>query len=129
MTALAMILTAAMAVPGDGPEKVKGEMERGLDLSGQWEGTWRSKQGEVCRIRIVPKIRFDRLSDGITIVLQSDDFIDEGNGKLSFRGGLGLYRQEKERLFICIGDLKSRPLAIGKESGELVILHHVKSRK
>jgi hypothetical protein len=39
MSALAMILAAGMAV-GSGPENVSGEVERGLDLSGEWEGTY-----------------------------------------------------------------------------------------
>jgi hypothetical protein len=39
MSALAMILTAAMVVPGDGPEKVSGELcrMRRLDLRGEWK--------------------------------------------------------------------------------------------
>lgn len=44
MSALAMILTAAIVVPGDVPEKVLGEIEQRLDLSGEWEGTWESHQ-------------------------------------------------------------------------------------
>ena len=40
-SALAMILMTAMVVPGNGPEKVSGEVEQEqrLDLSGEWEGT------------------------------------------------------------------------------------------
>src|SRR5579875_2796846 len=38
MSALALILTAAMAVPGDGPEKMPGEIShKRLDLRGRWE--------------------------------------------------------------------------------------------
>jgi hypothetical protein len=37
MSALAMVLAAGMAI-GDGSEKVSGEVERRLDLSGEWEG-------------------------------------------------------------------------------------------
>jgi hypothetical protein len=40
MSALAMILTAAMAVPGDGLERMSGERareEQPLDLTGQWK--------------------------------------------------------------------------------------------
>jgi hypothetical protein len=38
MSALAMILTAAIVAPGDGPEKVSGEMQPlRLDLRGEWE--------------------------------------------------------------------------------------------
>jgi hypothetical protein len=38
MSTLAIVLTAAMVVPGNGPEMVSWEMEQGLDLSGEWEG-------------------------------------------------------------------------------------------
>jgi hypothetical protein len=48
MSALAMILTAAMAVPGDRPEKESGEMVRQrqpLNLDGQWKAVvyWRGR--------------------------------------------------------------------------------------
>ena len=39
-SALAMVLMAAMTVPGNGPEKVSGEVEKRLDLRGEWEGVW-----------------------------------------------------------------------------------------
>ena len=45
-SALAMILTAAMAVPASGPEKVSGEVEQGLDLRGEWEGLLWKEQGD-----------------------------------------------------------------------------------
>jgi hypothetical protein len=44
-SALAMILTAAMAVPGNGPEKVSGEIEDGLNLGGKWEGILYHRMG------------------------------------------------------------------------------------
>ena len=53
MSALAMILMTAMVVPGKGPEKVSMEMEQGLDLSEEWEGTIEARdQGIVGPIRI-----------------------------------------------------------------------------
>lgn len=128
MSAVAMILTAAMAVPADLPEKVSGEMVQGLDLSREWEGTLRSKQGKECRVRIDPKWIFLESDEG-KIGLGTKNLVDEGNGKLRFRGSLGLYRYEKDRLLICIGDGKSRPLTIGQEYGSLLILHRAKSRK
>ena len=46
MSALAMILTAAMVVQGDGPEKVSGELSpmRRLDLRGEWELDFKGKR-------------------------------------------------------------------------------------
>ena len=39
-SALVMVLMAAMAVPGNGPEKVAGEVKQELDMNGRWEGTF-----------------------------------------------------------------------------------------
>jgi hypothetical protein len=53
MSTLAMILTAAMAVPGDGSEKVSGELvEEKLDLRGQWRGTLYSRPGVIMSVTI-----------------------------------------------------------------------------
>jgi hypothetical protein len=42
MSVLAMLLTAAMVIPGNGPERVSGETEQSqgqrVDISGSWEG-------------------------------------------------------------------------------------------
>jgi hypothetical protein len=44
MSALTMVLMAAMAVPGDGPKKGPGEKVQGLELRGEWEGEWIVRQ-------------------------------------------------------------------------------------
>src|SRR5262245_34117632 len=86
MSALMLILTAAMVVPGDGPEKVSGEVsekEQGLDLKGKWEGSLHT---------ILPDHSYftgpATYQDGkLTAVdlwgpeAQKVVFIDEGNGK------------------------------------------------
>jgi hypothetical protein len=128
MSIQAMILTAAIVVPGEGKGNVSGEMVRGLDLSGQWEGTLRSKQGEVSRVRIDRKVMLIE-SKGITRGFSTSRLIDEGGGKLLYRGQLSLYRQGNNLLVICVGDLNRRPSSIGEENGNLFILHRVKSRK
>lgn len=127
MSVLAMILSIAMAVPGDVPEKESAEIEKEqvLDLRGEWEGTLRSELGEVCGVRIDSQWMFFD-SDKITIGWHISDFVDEGKGNLRFIGRLGRYRQEKDRLFICIGDAKGRPLDIGKQYGDLYILRRVR---
>ena len=64
MSALAMILTAVMAVPGNGPEKASGEIRQGLDLSGEWEGTLHSFDGKVYQVHLTrDRCRWDRGND------------------------------------------------------------------
>ena len=129
MSALAMILTAAMAVPGSGPEKVSIDMERRLDLRGEWQGTLRTKQDEVYRVRIDRKLMLIESSEGITRAFSTSNLIDEGCGKLLYRGRLSLYRQEDNLLLICVGDANRRPSSIGVECGPTFVLRRVKPRK
>ena len=76
-SALAMVLMAAM-VPGNGPEMVSGEVEQGLDLSGEWEGGIMEKNGAVLyRVRIDPK-EIAIMSDDTTHALPTSNLIDEG---------------------------------------------------
>lgn len=44
MSALAMLLTVVLVVPEKGPEKVSDEVQQGLALSGEWEGTFELAQ-------------------------------------------------------------------------------------
>ncbi|HTU21909.1 MAG TPA: hypothetical protein VMG10_27975 [Gemmataceae bacterium] len=127
-SALAMILTAATMIPANGPEMVSAEFVQGLDLSGKWEGTLWTKQGEVGRVQIDPKVILIE-SAGDTVGFSTSNLIDEGDGKLDFKGHLGLYRQADDVLLICVGDAKTRPLSIGKEYGTLFVLRRIKPRK
>ena len=69
-SALAMILAAAMAVPGDGSESVSMEMVQGLDLSGTWKGFNGNRVME----------------DQFKLLLaKSDSWVDEGAGKMRFK--------------------------------------------
>jgi hypothetical protein len=108
MSPLAMILTAAMTVPGIGPEQVSGEVqEPRLDLSGEWEGVYFNSKEKLSA----------RLADGfLTVTLVHDggqstsrlaiQFADDGGGKL--RVGMfgnppsspGSYRQARDGLVI-----------------------------
>ncbi len=128
MSALAIILTAAMIGPGDGPEKVSGEVKQGLDLSKEWEGTVRSEQGEMGRVRIDRRVIVIEWARG-SVGLPTSNIIDEGGGKLLFVGKRGLYRQVDDSLVICIGDVSRKPLSIGAVQGHLIVLRRVKSRK
>jgi hypothetical protein len=139
-SALAIVLTAAMAVPGNGPERVSGEMEQGLDLRGEWEGIW--WHGSDCA-------GVAEWSDGMIMGRFGDSpcflflflnwcFIkDEGDGRCLYenfpgdRDRLGIYEQDADRLVICIGRTdKRRPSSFTTgDDRHLLILHRVKPRK
>lgn len=145
MSALAMILTAAMVIPGDRPEKVSGEVAENqrLDLSGEWEGFWwfdhntRFEAHSKC-----PSGQGHLMGRQFAIVCRGNCnltayFIDEGQGHLCGEWELigprihGIYRQEGTKLLICFTELAS-PCPTSFRAGEgrhLLILHRVKSRK
>jgi hypothetical protein len=106
MSTLVLILTAAMAVPGNGPKMVSAEMERKLDIQGEWTPS-------------------DLLS-GI---------VDDGGGnvRMEYRNGwhLGIWKQEGDRLVICLREPGfGRPIDFQvRNEQELLILHRVKPRK
>jgi len=133
MSALAMIVTAAMAVPGDGSEKVSAEMEQGLDLSGEWEGTFWDSEAKN------KKMWTAILSDEWLVVEQGIDtrrmlwqMTDEGGGKvrvkLSGTVYLGIYRHESDRITIALRDSKrGRPFAFRfGDDQSLLILRRAK---
>ncbi len=121
MSALAMILTAVLAVPGDGPKKVPAEMVEKLDLSGEWEGTWRDSLGCLWKA----KLRNSQLE------CKREDMIARGTLNSSDVKKEGIYKCEGDRLFICFAPGQDkRPTAFrGGEGQELFILRRVKPRK
>jgi hypothetical protein len=133
-SALAMVLTAAMAVPGNGPERVSGEMEGRLDLSGEWEGFCFDASG-----RTYPA----ELGDGGLDLMAGKQWhwsiplvnlIDEGDGKFHIPDVpriQGIYRQHGDHLLLCfrIGS-GERPTSFrGGDGQDFLILHRVKPRK
>src|SRR5262245_46202881 len=122
-SALAMVLMAAMVVPGNGAEKVSWEMEQGLDLSGEWEGTFGSKGGQAWTWNA-------RLSSGILKCWDQQNrqrgqgqvrFVDKGGGKVSVGFGdkplffhHGTYKQESDLIVISypVGPKKDRQIII-----------------
>jgi len=138
MSALTMILTAAMVVPGNGPEMVSGELiEQRLDLSGEWQGVakggpeWSSFSGNFTFSGGI--IRFQKAPDE----LKSFEIIDEGEGRLSVSlwGSVpyhGIYKREDRNLLICLPNdpWSQRPMSFrASKDQHLLILHRVKSRK
>jgi len=129
MSALAMILTAAIAVPGNGPEMVSGEVveePQPLNLSGKWDmslfssdqppSTWKNLDSETLKFGL--------------------EITDEGKGRLRMtrKSGttfLGIYRQEQDRIIISFRVReKGYPTDYSPNKEKIVIiLHRAKPRK
>lgn len=141
MSALAMILTAAMMVPGHGPENVSGEMVREsepLDLKAKWKGIWYRPNGSKWDVEIVDHFLSAEIDDGCTLgfcAWRLERTTDEGGGKLVLREGekvdLGIYEQHNDRLVICYSvSGRTRPTSFRSCKGQhLLVLHRIKSRK
>jgi hypothetical protein len=137
-SALAMVLMAGMAVPGNdpNPEKVTGEVEQGLDLSGEWEGT--STDGiAMGEVRLVKDKGKATVHNPAVRAYGRFGFkvVDEGGGRLRIligeRESLGIYRyQDDDHVIICVSQHGLRPQSFCCGDGqELTILHRVKPRK
>lgn len=141
MSALAMILTATMAVPADGPEKVSGEIaqlrRQPLDLEGQWKAVL-YRDGQVLQgeatLSICGKLNVyvPLPKPGEKRIFPIGTAVDESNGNLRIGpfDYLGIYEQDGDRLRICFSEGQRRPTSF--QAGErqtLLILHRVKSRK
>jgi hypothetical protein len=133
MSTLVLVLTAAMMVPGDGPEKVSWEVEQKLDLSGEWEGTFwdsQSKNKEGWTVKLSDDwLVFERGADTYRMLWQ---MTDEGGGKVKLKLWrtvyVGIYRQESDRVLIALCDIKkARPVSfpLGDDQSFL-ILHRAK---
>lgn len=129
MSALAIILAAAMAVPADGTKKVSAEMEQRLRLNEDGDGVFQNDARAILPASLrKSQLTVTRPEERITIHVV---FTDEGRGKLRMTGTatrLGIYKREKDRLIICIGE--ERPTSYqGGDGQELIILHPVRSSK
>jgi len=133
MSTLVLVLTAAMAVPGNGPAPVSAEMEERLDLRGEWEGKFWDYESRVHKAKL----------RGECLLLERPneqgryrwEFTDEGGGKGRVRWTaddyLSIYRQEGDGITICYRlASKGRPPSFRTGDGHfLLILHRVKPRK
>ena len=136
-SALAIILTAAIAIPGNGPDMVSGEIEQGLDLHGQWKGTWVYEDG-VCYDADTDESRsLIGFTGNMMTSLELSDIIDEGRGKCRMKWFWsedgwcrGIYRQDGDRLTICFCDRRGpRPTSFRAAKGQhLLVLRRVKPR-
>ncbi|HEY7310848.1 MAG TPA: hypothetical protein VH643_15900 [Gemmataceae bacterium] len=137
MSTLVLVLAAAMAVPGNGPEMLSGETERGLDLSGEWEGRWKTDKAEY-EVELLGEkggCSYRRLPRGKCWGYLTPDITDQGEGRLRLTWEddpcLGIYEQDGDCLTICFRDAREgRPLSFRVGDGQhLLILHRVKPRK
>ena len=139
-SALAMVLMAGMAVPGNGPDKVSAEVEERLDLSGEWEGTLRSDKRQVCPVIIDDGTSKRCGFPALTTIHRSHavnarfEVIEARDGKIRAKYCcdlcLGIYRWEANQLVICIRDVEEEPLESLAADGQIVItLHRVKPGK
>lgn len=140
MSALAMILTAAMVIPGDGPEMASGEIRQGLDLSGEWVGTVKSSDGHVTgdvqlrngKLRVVAKITY--CLPEVRTFEKDWVYVDEEEGKLLLFESRrpGIFRQHRDRVTICYHVMEGKERPTDFQTGEgrvFYFLHRVKSRK
>lgn len=137
MSALVLILTAAMAVPGSGPEKVSKEGKQEPDLSGVWKGTYRSGRGLTSSIELREKViqvtYKGRRLPNFDIDLTKATFEGHGKVRVTWYGinCLAIYRQDGDSLILSVTtadqgwpkSLKPTP------DHDLFILHRVKPRK
>lgn len=139
MSALAIILTAAMAIPGNGPEMELGEVAetQRLDLSGEWEGLWEPGDGTIWQAEL-EDCRFEATrGNGPQVWFQvwEQHITDEGGARIRIEVGchvhLGIYKQQNDRIVVCYGKHgQARPTSFRAVDGQsLLMLHRVKPRK
>jgi hypothetical protein len=135
MSALAMILMAAMVVPGDVPEKVSGEVSSvEKALLGEWKGTW-EVNGKVLEVQMeIEKGWVGYLSIGVCARSRTE-ITDVGSGKFKLRWFsttyLGIYKQEEDKVVLCLrrASRGGYPTSFRAEDRqELYILHRILHR-
>jgi hypothetical protein len=131
MNALVLLL-AGMAV-GNGPEGISAETEQGLDLRGEWEGTYQDKAKRALHAHLSDaKLRL--WNENISVEIQFP-IVDEGGGKFRYnraaRTMLGIYKQERDCVTFCFRlAFQTRPASFSPGNGQcLLILHRVKPGK
>ncbi|HEY7308374.1 MAG TPA: hypothetical protein VH643_03325 [Gemmataceae bacterium] len=132
-SALAMILTAAMAVPGNGSEKTSGETTDNLRFTGRWEGTltlcWQdNNENYIAAVLSDGVLTLHRRYDGdpysSSCVFSSCVFTDTGKGTVRLRLGKsvyeGIYRIEREDILLCFKTTGKRPSSFKVRAGTML---------
>ena len=138
MSTLVLMLTAAMAVPGDVPKEVSEEIEERLDLSGKWEGNVSHQEGfsvgawlEGSRL-----VEWDFLGNGPRIavsfqVSNSGDVPGRFRPILNGERYVGIYKRSSDTVILCYR-LAGRGYPTSFRAGDgqhLLTLRRVKPRK
>jgi hypothetical protein len=127
MSTLVMALAAGLTL-GSSPEPVSMEFEQRLDMRGEWEGTEKGTcivgkpySGEILLVGQMMTLTC-RVGDGLAITKKSCKFVDEGPGTLRTPWGLGIYRQNGDRLLICFSkDGRPRPTSFRAGNGQVLL--------
>jgi hypothetical protein len=133
MSAYMMVLAVAMLLRS-GPAQMSDQIAPGLDLRGEWEGTWDSATDGPWRISVSITGLFPQPNASPVIPWEIQD---EGGGRLriKFRDTgdvyLGIYRQERKQTLICLGRVADgRPVSFGvSRKQDLLTLHSAWPRK
>jgi hypothetical protein len=133
MSTLAMIL-AAMIVPGNGPEKVSGEVSerelRALDLHSEWRGAMYSPPDTIESVAIKGGhlLFLARGRDVGHLFVCTEKSEGTFRVRWSDETCLGIYRYEEGRLLLCLSEAgNDRPTSFKIGDGQyLLILHRVK---
>jgi hypothetical protein len=130
MSPIAMIVVADMAL-GTGPDKVSDEVEKGLELRGDWAGDWWIWDKRKFAATVGDgTVSSNAVPDVLAFALA--DLTDDGGGK--FRIGpddsrvcLGIYRHDGDGLVLCYRmPGKGRPITFRAGDGQyLLVLHRV----
>ena len=136
-SALAMILAAGMTVPSIGPEKVSGEIEERLELSGKWEGNVSHHEGISISALLEGGrlVEWEWLGNGPRIAVSYQVSISgvPGRFRLILNGEryVGIYKRSSDTVILCYR-LAGRGYPTSFRAGDgqhLLTLRRVKPRK
>ena len=137
MSTLVMVMAAGM-MPGDGPEKVSGEIVQGLDMRRLWEGLWIDSDGiwrkaelNLRECELIGERLPGQIPGDISQTLGFLSIKDDGAGHIRLGDDLGIYNQDNTCLIICFRDhRKGYPTSFRGGNGQnLLILRRVRTRK
>jgi hypothetical protein len=136
MSTLVLVMAAGMML-GEGPAKVSGEMEQGLELSGEWEGLWHDgKSGRCLQLQISGGVMTGDCGDVNLAPLSVNRVVDEGSGKFHLSWpkkevAFGIYKQDGDCVTLCCshpGQGRPNDFRVNDHQ-HVIILYRVKPRK
>jgi hypothetical protein len=138
MSTLVLVLAAGMTVPSIGPEKVSGEIEERLELSGKWEGNVSHHEGISISALLEGGrlVEWEWLGNGPRIAANHQSSVwDEGSGRfrLNLDGEryIGIYKWSSDGVMLCFRLAeRGRPTSFRAGNGQhRLILRRVPSGK